>query len=121
MGFDLANKDSLSLSGTKEIPLRPSSVDLIRTIAPEFETPLSVALSQPPKVFTLRYTMDGSTPMVSSAVYERPLAADQAATVKARFFNSSDYGTATSKQAYKRVPAGSGFRYRVTPATTPSI
>jgi hypothetical protein len=33
MGFDLADKDSLSLSGTKEIPLRPSSVALIQTIA----------------------------------------------------------------------------------------
>ena len=87
MGFDLADKDSLSLSGTKDIPLRPSSVDLIRTVAPEFEQPLSVAAVQPPKDFTLRYTMDGSTPTVSSAVYERPLAVDKAATVKARFFN----------------------------------
>jgi hypothetical protein len=113
MGFDLANKDSLSLSGTKDIPLRPSSVDLIRTVAPEFEQPLSVSAVRPPKDFILRYTMDGSTPAVSSAAYERPLTVDKAATFKARFFNPAGHGTATSEQSYKPVAAGTGFRYRV--------
>jgi hypothetical protein len=113
MGFDLSDKDSLSLSGTKEIPLRPSSVDLIRTVAPEFERSLSVAAVQPPKDFTLHYTMDGSTPTVSSPVYERPLAVAHAATVQARFFNRAGHGTATSQQSYKPVPVGTGFRYRV--------
>ncbi len=113
MGFDLTNKDSPSLSGTKEIPLQPSNVALIRTVAPEFEQPLSVAAVQPPKDFTLRYTMDGSTPTVSSKVYERPLPVDQATVVKARFFNRAGHGTATSEQSYKPVPPGSGFRYRI--------
>ena len=88
-------------------------VDLIRTVAPEFEQPLSVAAVQPPKDFTLRYTMDGSAPTVASPLYERPLTVDDAATVKARFFNRAGHGTATSQQSYKPVPAGSGFRYRV--------
>jgi hypothetical protein len=113
MGFDLADKDSLSLSGTKEIPLRPSSINLIQTVAPEFEHPLSVSAVQPPKDFTLHYTMDGNTPTVSSPVYERPLPIDQAATVKARFFNRAGHGTATSTQSYKPVREGSGFHYRV--------
>jgi hypothetical protein len=113
MGFDLADKDSLSLSGTKEIPLRPSSINLIQTVAPEFEHPLTVSAVQPRKDFTLRYTMDGSTPIASSPVYARPLAVHEAATVKARFFNRAGHGTATSAQSYKPVPAGSGFRYRI--------
>jgi hypothetical protein len=113
MGFDLADKDGLSLSGTKEIPLRPSSVDLIRTVAPQFEYPLSVSAVPPGKDFTLRYTRDGSTPTNSSAVYDRPLAVNEAATIKARFFNRAGHGSATSTQSYKRVPVGTGFRYRV--------
>jgi hypothetical protein len=113
MGFDLADTNSLSLSGTKEIPLRPSMVDLIRTVAPEFEQPLSVTAAAPPKDFTLRYTTDGSTPTVSSSKYERPLAVEKAATVKARFFNREGHGTATSTQTYKPVPPGTGLRYRV--------
>lgn len=113
MGFDLADKDSPSLSGTKEIPLRPSRMDLIRTVAPEFEQPLSVAMSPPRHDLTLRYTTDGSTPLVSSSSYDRPLTIDREATVKARAFNQAGHGTATSQQSYTPVPVGTGFRYRV--------
>jgi hypothetical protein len=113
MGFDLADKDALSLSGTKDIPLRPSRVDLIRTVAPEFEQPLSVSAVRPPKDFALRYTMDGSTPTVTSPLYERPLIVDEAATFKAKSFNRAGHGTATSQQSYKPIVAGTGFRYRV--------
>ena len=38
MGYDLAGKDDLFLSGTQDIPLRPSRIDLIRTVARSLPT-----------------------------------------------------------------------------------
>ncbi|WP_145433208.1 PA14 domain-containing protein [Lacipirellula limnantheis] len=113
MGFDLTDKEGLSLSGTKDVALRPSSVDLIRTVAPEFEQPLLVAAAKPPQGFTLRYTTDGSTPTTSSAVYDKPLPVDAATTIKARLFNPQGLGTATSQRSYRPVAEGTGLRYRI--------
>jgi hypothetical protein len=113
MGFDLAGKDDLFLSGTQDIPLRPSRVNLIRTVAPEFVDSLSIVAKKPQPGFTVRYAMDGSAPTNSSAEYERPFTINEATTVQARMFNKEGHGTATSRQTYKRLPAGSGLRYRV--------
>ncbi len=113
MGFELAGEDDLFLSGTRNIPLRPSRADLIATVAPEFVDSLSIAAVQPEAGFTLRYTTDGATPTLSSAAFERPFAIDKAMTVKARSFNKAGHGTATSTQSYKPVPAGVGLRYRL--------
>jgi hypothetical protein len=112
MGYDLAGKDDLFLSGTQDIPLRPSRVDLIRTVAPEFVDSLSVVVEDPKPGFKVRYTNDGSAPTNSSMAYERPFTINEAATVQVRMFNNEGHGTATSKQTYKHVPAGTGFRYR---------
>ena len=112
MGFDLAGKDDLFLSGTHDIPLRPSRVDLIRTVAPEFVDSLSIVAEEPEPGFTVRYTTDGSAPTNSSTAYERPFAINEATTVQARMFNKEGHGTATSRQTYKPVPAGTGLRYR---------
>jgi hypothetical protein len=102
----------LFLSGTQDIPLRPSRADLIRTVAPEFADPLSIVAAKPTSGFTVRYTIDGSVPTNSSTAYERPFAINEAATVQARMFNDQGHGTATSRQTYKHVPAGTGLRYR---------
>ena len=58
---------------------------------------------------------DGRQPAdeVASAAYERPFAIDEATTVQARMFNKEGHGTATSRQTYKPVPAGTGLRYRI--------
>jgi hypothetical protein len=113
MGFDLADKDELYLSGTRDIPLRPSRVDLIRTVAPEFVGSLPVAVNEVDEGFTVRYTTDGSAPQTTSTVYGKPITIEDATTVQARMFNKEGHGTATSRQTYKPVPAGTGLRYRV--------
>ena len=112
MGFDLAKKEELYMSGTRDIPLRPSRVDLIRTIAPEFVGSLSIVTKKPESGFTVRCTIDGSVPTNSSTAYEQPFAINEGATIRARMFNKEGHGTAISKQTYKRVPAGTGLRYR---------
>jgi hypothetical protein len=113
MGFDLSKKDELYLSGTRDIPLRPSRVDLIRTVAPEFVGSLSISAEKPEPGFTVRYTIDGSAPSNSSTTFEQPLAIDEVTTVQARMFNKEGHGTTTTSQTYKPVPAGRGLRYRV--------
>jgi hypothetical protein len=112
MGFDLAAEDDLFLSGTRSIPLRPSSADLIATVAPEFVDSLSVAPAKPDEGFTLRYTTDASTPLTSSPIFAGPFTIDETMTVNARMFNQRGHGTATATQSYKLVPAGTGLRYR---------
>jgi hypothetical protein len=113
MGFDLTKKDELYLSGTRDIPLRPSRVDLIRTVAPEFVGSMSVAAEKQQPDFIVRYTTDGSAPINSSMVFEQPLTINAATTVQARMFNKAGHGTATSTQTYKPVSAGTGLRYRL--------
>jgi PA14 domain/Chitobiase/beta-hexosaminidase C-terminal domain/Calcineurin-like phosphoesterase len=112
MGFNLAKKEELYMSGRRDIPLRPSRTDLIRTVAPEFVDPLSIVVEDPKPGYTVRYTIDGSTPTNSSMAYERPFAINEATTVQARMFNKEGHGTATSRQTYKHVLAGTGLRYR---------
>jgi hypothetical protein len=112
MGFDLPGKDDLFLSSTQDIPLRPSRTDLIRTVAPEFVDSLSIVADDPKPGFTVRYTVDGSAPTNSSMAYEHPFTINEATTVQARTFNKEGHGTATSRQTYKHVPAGTGLRYR---------
>ena len=113
MGYKLAGAEDLFMSGTRDIPLRPSRVELIRTVAPEFVDAVSIVAAEPDAGYTLRYTTDGSPPTKSSAAYERPFAIHEATTVQARMFNKEGHGTATSRQTYKPVPAGTGLRYRI--------
>jgi hypothetical protein len=113
MGFDLAKKEELFLSGTRDIPLRPSRVDLIRTVAPEFVDSLSIVATDADEGFTIRYTTDGGPTTNSSTTYEKPFTIDDATTVQARMFNIEGHGTATSRQSYKPVAAGTGLRYRI--------
>jgi hypothetical protein len=113
MGYDIAGDEDLFLSGTREIPLRPSHVDLIRTVAPEFVGTLSVVPVEPEEQFTVRYTRDGSAPLVASPAFERPFEVRAATNVKARMFNKEGHGTATSQQSYKLVAPGAGLRYRI--------
>jgi hypothetical protein len=113
MGYDLANKEELMLSGTRDIPLRPSRVDLIRTVAPEFARPLSVELIEPDEDLVVNYTMDGKAPTAESSAYGGRFVVDDTTTLRARMFNAQGHGTATVSQTYKRVPPGRGLRYRV--------
>jgi hypothetical protein len=61
----------------------------------------------------VRYTTDGNAPTTVSTPYEAAFVINDATTVKARMFNASGHGSATSSQTYKPVPAGRGLRYRV--------
>jgi hypothetical protein len=113
VGYDLKNKDELFMSGTRDIPLRPSRVELIRTVAPEFVDSLTVAVADADEGFTTRYTADGNPPTTASNEYVAPFTINQSTTVQARMFNQAGQGTATARQTYRLVPAGRGLRYRV--------
>jgi hypothetical protein len=113
MGYELTGEEALFFSGTRDIPLRPSRVELVRTIAPEFVGSLSVILAAGDEVFTVRYTTDGSLPTTSSTHYQQPLNIDRTTTIHARMFNAKGHGTATSRHTYKLVPSGTGLRYRI--------
>lgn len=113
VGYDLKNKDELFMSGTRDIPLRPSRVELIRTVAPEFVDSLAVTLTDAEAGFTTHYTTDGNPPTAASNEYSEPFKINTSTTVQARMFNQARQGTATSRQTYRLVPAGHGFRYRL--------
>jgi hypothetical protein len=113
VGYNLADKDELFLDGTHDLPLQPSSVELIRTVAPEFVDSLPVAIEVPEDGFTVRYTMDGSAPTTDSAAYDSKLMIADTTTVRARMFNAAGHGTATASQTYKRVAPGTGLRYQI--------
>lgn len=113
VGYNLADKDELVLSGTHDIPLKPSKINLIRTVAPEFVKSLPVAFEEPRKGFTTHFTTDGSKPTLESPAYEGQFVIDDTTTVQARTFNAAGQGSATVSQQYKRVPAGKGLRYKI--------
>ena len=110
MGYE---DEGIFLSGVRHIPLRPSGADLIATVAPEFVDSLTVAAVESEPSATLRCTKDGSTPTMTSPIYEGPFTIASEATFKVRQFNNKGHGTATSTQTYKPVPKGRGLRYRV--------
>ena len=110
--FDELDEEDLFLSGTRNIALRPSSKQLIATVAPEYVDSLDVAAIEIPEERTLHITRDGTSPTTESPEYEGPLSISEAATVKARLFNEHGHGTTTDTQTYRPVAAGSGLRYR---------
>jgi len=112
MGYRFDKEDDLFLSGTRSIPLQPSSDSLIATVAPEFVGSISVEPGTTIEGHTLRYTTDGSLPTTASQLFDKPLTVTTETTVKARRFDAQGLGTATSAQTYKPVPAGTGLRYR---------
>lgn len=113
VGYNLADKDELFLSGSHDIPLQPSRLDLIQTVAPEFVERLPVIFEKPEEGFVVRYTTDGSAPTAESKTYDSQFVIDDTTTVRARMLNQQGHGSATSKQTYKSVPAGTGLRYRL--------
>ncbi len=122
LGYKPAGEEELFLSGKRNIPFKPSSLPLIKTVAPEYVDSLEVALNEVDTKadtgadtkagYTLRYTRDGSTPTFTSSIYQKPFSISDATTVKARMFNDRGHGTTTDSKTYKPVPAGSGLRYR---------
>lgn len=113
LNYDSQEKDPLVLSGTRDIPLRPSHLRLIQTVAPEFVDKLDVVPVEGKAGFTVRYTADGSPPRPTSSLYDHPIEIRAKTTVAARMFNASGLGTATSQHTYTPVPAGKGLRYRL--------
>ncbi len=56
----------------------------------EFLDETTVTIDAPASKLTVRYTLDGSEPNASSTPYEAPFAMRESATVKARYFDSSN-------------------------------
>jgi hypothetical protein len=112
MGYELEGEEDLFLSGKREIALKPSAMQIIRTVAPEFVETVDVAFVDTKKGYTARYTLDGSPPTDSAKRYKQPIAISKATTISARLFNEKGQGTMTESQSYHPVPAGSGLRYR---------
>lgn len=66
-----------------------------------------VALSTPFPGTTIRYAMDGSAPTKSSALFERPFAVNQTATIMAApFAGDQPAGPATKLTVQKLIPRG---------------
>jgi hypothetical protein len=112
MGYELDGEEDLFLSGTRNIPLKPSDFELIKTVAPEYTETLSIAMADTEPGYSLRYTIDGDTPTADSLLYRSPLEIRDEKTVKARMFNEAGHGSTTSSHTYKPIAAGSGLRYR---------
>lgn len=114
LGYEPDGDEDLFLSGKRNIAFKPSSLPLIKTVAPEYVDTLEVALKEADTKggYSIRYTKDGSSPTLTSPVYQTPFSIDEATTVKARMFNAQGHGTTTEAKTYKPVPAGSGLRYR---------
>ncbi len=112
MGFEFDQEEDLFLSGTRSVQLKPSSDQLIATVAPEFVGSISVAPGRTLDGLMLRYTSYGRTPTIDSRQFDEPLKIKTETTVKARRFDAHGLGTATSTQTYKPVPKGTGLRYR---------
>ena len=112
MGYELEDKEQLYLSGTKQMALKPSNFDLIKTVAPEYTGRLSIAMADTEPGYSVRYTVDGTTPDADSPLYDSPFDIDDEKTVKARMFNEAGHGSNTSTQSYKPIATGSGLRYR---------
>jgi len=53
-----------------------------------FAGSIEIAIKCASEEGTIRYTLDGSDPVATSAAYEKPLKLDRAATLKARFFHA---------------------------------
>jgi len=112
MGYKFEKEEDLFLSGTRNIPLKPSSLPLNKTISPEFVDSLSVAMADTEPSYTIRYTTDGSVPTPSSLLYQSPFLIHDTKTIRVRMFNDKGHASTTSTQSYQRVPAGTGLRYR---------
>ncbi len=112
MGYEIQGEEDLFLSGTRDIPLRPSTFPLIKTVAPEYAGSLSIAMKKTEPGYSVRYTLEGSVPTAESPRYESSFDIRDEKTVKARMFNTAGHGSTTSTQTYKPIPTGSGLRYR---------
>jgi len=112
MGYQLESEDDLFLSGTRNIPLIPTSAHLISTVAPEFVGSVAIEPGEKMDGYTLRVTTNGITPTIDSEVFDEPFTISGETTVKARRFDEQGFGSATSMKTYKPVPAGTGLRYR---------
>ncbi|MFI5182550.1 MAG: glycoside hydrolase family 38 C-terminal domain-containing protein [Thermoanaerobaculia bacterium] len=95
----------------------PATATLVHVDAPEklFLEKTSVTLTSPTPGATIRFTLDGSEPGATSAVYSAPLVLERTATVKARAFArglddrfvASATVTKTTPRASVSVPAAS--------------
>jgi hypothetical protein len=112
MGYQLKGEEDLFLNGKRNIAFKPSTLPIINTVAPEYIDSLEIAMTDAQDNYTIRYTIDGTTPMLSSPVYQSPFNIHGNKTIRARMFNDNGHGTTTETQSYKSVPAGSGLRYR---------
>jgi len=102
------------LSGKRDIAFRPSTLPLIKTVAPEYVDSLDVVMADTEAGYTIRYTTDGSVPNVSSPEYKSPVTITGPTTIKARMFNEKGYGTTTETKSYGApISAGSGLHYRL--------
>jgi mono/diheme cytochrome c family protein len=66
----------------------------------EFSKPVQVELRHPEPGVTIRYTLDGSVPTSSAAVYEKPLVFSSPTTLRARAFKAGMTNSITVQETY---------------------
>lgn len=76
-----------------EYPVVSSDVlemPLIERDRDRFDGPLTISISSPDKGTSIRYTLDGSDPTITSPLYEKPFTINSTTVIKARAFRDGD-------------------------------
>jgi len=111
MGYEWPDKEDLVLSGSTDILLFPSQLNLIHTPDPIFTDSLQVILNEPDSFLELRYTTDGTDPTLSSPIYTQPFHIHQSTELNVSAFNQQGERTAIDSHTYEKVTAQTGINY----------
>lgn len=94
-GVELIESWIRSLPGPKVLP--PPTLS---PVGGEFAKPIQVELKHPEPGVTIRYTLDGSVPTSSGAVYEKPIQIAGPTTLRAKAFKSGMTNSITVQETY---------------------
>ena len=101
---------AVEVQGELAIYRRPT----ITAHASTFVHPLAVRLETASDELELHYTLDGSTPELSSPLYENPIQLEQTTTVQARAFLDGEAVSDSSERTFHRVEARAAVSFEET-------